>query len=101
MNKQRKPLFDLGQCVATPGALETLGNEGLSPTDLLGKHVVGEWGDVCEEDAEANEQALRDGSRIFSVYVLPKTDEKVWVITEATDDSGRRRSTAILRPDEY
>jgi len=92
----RKPLFTLGQTVATPGALATLEEAEQTPSDLLCRHVVGDWGDVCEEDAEANNIALKDGSRIFSVYILPATDEKVWVITEAD-----RSSTCILLPDEY
>ena len=56
---------------------------------------------MCEEDKQANEQALQDGSRIFSAYVLKTTGEKVWVITEAIDDQGRRAATTILLPEEY
>ena len=42
-----------------------------------------------------NEQALKDGARIFSVYRTSK-GVKGWVITEAD-----RASTCILLPDEY
>ena len=95
MNDTRKPLFGLGQCVGTPGALESLEQSGQSPSEFLDRHVRGDWGDVCEEDAEANNLALKDGSRIFSVYHT-KLGEKIWCITEAD-----RSSTCILLPSEY
>lgn len=95
MIADRKPLFPLGQCVATPGALEALQQAGQSPSEFLDRHVRGDWGDVCEEDAEANELALKDGSRIFSVYQT-QDGTKLWCITEAD-----RSSTCILLPEEY
>jgi len=32
------------------------------------RHVAGDCGDVCDEDRVANEMALRQGDRLFSVY---------------------------------
>ena len=42
-----------------------------------------------------NEEALKAGARIFSVYRL-SDGAKVWIITEAD-----RSSTCILLPEEY
>lgn len=95
-----KPLFDLGQTVATPGALAALEEAQVSPGSLICRHVIGDWGCVCNDDKRANDEALKDGSRILSAYVLP-TKVKVWVITEAKDDQGRRSATTLLLPDEY
>lgn len=100
MTNTRKPLFTLGQVVATPGALEQLAKAQVAPSDLLDRHVHGDYGQLCPEDVEANEQALRDGSRLLSSYRLP-TGVKVWVITEAADDHGQRAATTLLLPDEY
>ena len=88
-------LFSLGQCVATPGALAALEEAGQTPADFLARHQSGDWGNIHPDDNGANEQALRDGARIFSVYVTTK-GAKLWVITEAD-----RASTCILLPDEY
>jgi len=90
-----RPLFSLGQCVATPGALAAMEEAGQSPADFLGRHVHGDWGQVHPADKGMNEQALKDDARIFSVYHTCK-GVKVWVITEAD-----RASTCILLPDEY
>jgi hypothetical protein len=95
MVAERNPLFPLGQIVATPGALEALEQAGQTPMEFLTRHVRGDWGDVCEEDAEANEQSLKDGSRILSSY-RTKLGEKLWIITEAD-----RSSSCLLRPNEY
>jgi hypothetical protein len=56
----------MGQCVATPVALEALQAAGVSPLDLLSRHVQGDWGDLSQDDLEGNNQALVDGSRLLS-----------------------------------
>ena len=43
----------------------------------------------------ANDEAVRDGSRLLSAYPTPAGD-RLWVITEAD-----RSSTCVLTPDEY
>lgn len=106
--------FQLGQCVATPGALALLEKTGFSAAFLINRHLHGDWGDVCKEDAELNEMALCDGSRVMSVYrvvspeklkATPRSKRSelhtVWVITDAADDDGIRRCTTALRPEDY
>ena len=53
-----------------------------------------------DNDQAALLEALKDGSRIFSTYKTRK-GVKLWVITEAEDDSGVRCATTILLPEEY
>lgn len=97
MVAQSKPLFNLGQCVATPDALAALEEADESAMPLLMKHQAGEWGEaLCDEDKELNDEAVKDGSRILSAYILKKTGQKVWVITEAD-----RSSTCVLLPENY
>ena len=91
--------FSLGRVLATPGALDLLGDHEVNPASLLLRHQSGDWGDVCSEDAEFNRQATQDGSRILSSYAIG--DGKVWVITEGEDEEGRRAATTILLPEEY
>jgi len=100
MVTQNKPLFSLGQVVATPAALESIEKAGQAPSDFLDRHVRGDWGDVCQEDADANEQSLKDGSRLLSSY-RTKLNVKVWIISEASDDHGQRAATTLLLPEEY
>jgi hypothetical protein len=100
MIAKTKPRFPLGQVVATSGALEALEQAGQSAIEFLKRHAHGEWGDLCEEDRKANDDALIDGSRILSAYHT-SLREKIWVITEAANDSGNRVATTILLRSEY
>lgn len=107
--------FQLGQqCVATPGALALLEKTGFSAAFLINRHLHADWGDICKDDAELNERALKDGSRIMSVYRLVSPEKlkatprskrselyTVWVITDAAYDDGIRRCTTVLRPEDY
>ena len=95
-----RPRFTLGQTVATPAALKAIQQAGQSPAEFLDRHVRGDWGDLCDEDEQANEDALQDGSRILSAYHT-STGQKIWIITEAADEDDRREATTILLPDEY
>lgn len=90
-----KPLFNLGKVVSTPGALDALERAGTPAWELLAKHGRGDWGIVDDEDKQANDAAVSEGSRILSAYRV-NTGEKIWVITEAD-----RSSTCLLLPDEY
>jgi len=91
-----KPLFPLGQVVATPWALETLETLGVEPLDLINRHVAGDWSDMAKKDQQANAQAIKQGTRIFASYRLPPDETIIWIITEAD-----RSSTAILLPEDY
>jgi hypothetical protein len=95
MVAERKPLFNLGQVCATPGALAALEQAGQTPLEFIQQHVHGQWGLVCEEDRQANEDALRNNERLLSVY---KTNlgVKLYVITEWD-----RSVTTLLCASEY
>lgn len=93
---ERKQLFPLGQVVATPDALAALEEADESATPLLQRHQHGDWGNLCDEDRQLNDEAVKDGSRILSSYVLEATGQKFWIITEAD-----RSSTTILLPENY
>ena len=62
---ERKPLFDLGQLVATPGALAALEKSGQSPMDFISRHVTGDWGEIPEEDMKENQFNLEKGFRLL------------------------------------
>jgi hypothetical protein len=93
------PCFSLGRIVATPGALDALNELNYPPLALINRHRRGDWGDLDDEDVQANNDALMDGSRLLSVYVIQ--DTKFCIITEAMDDQGDRAATTILLPSEY
>jgi pilus assembly protein CpaF len=62
---ERKPLFDLGQLVATPGALAALEKTGQNAMEFLSRHVTGE---LPQEDQNENQLSLAKGFRLLSSY---------------------------------
>jgi hypothetical protein len=86
-------VFRLGRLMATPNALRSLSQDDIQTA--IRRHQAGDWGDVSHEDWEANDRALTQGSRIFSVYHAVN-GTKFWVITEAD-----RSVTTILLPADY
>lgn len=93
--RPNNPRFPVGQTVATPGAVAAIEEAGQTPDIFIRRHQGGDWGDVYEDDAEANELALKDGSRLFSVYHTAKK-VKLYCITEAD-----RSATTLLLPEDY
>ncbi len=96
----RTPLFKAGRLLATPGCLEAVAEAGENLWTFFARHLAADWGVVNADDAEANNQSLKDGSRILSAYLL-RTGEKIWIITEAEDDQGNRAATTAILPSEY
>lgn len=95
MSAKKSPiaLFRLGRIVATPNALAKLQQPDI--LRALQRHQAGDWGDVDNDDREANNRALAESTRLFSVY-HSTTRVKFWVITEAD-----RSVTTILMPEDY
>jgi len=85
--------FALGRLVATANALAQIPADDMLAA--LARHASGDWGDVCPEDWQANEHALRCGSRLLSVFHT-EGGTKFWIITEAD-----RSVTTVLMPEDY
>ena len=91
----KQPAFELGQIVATPGALAALKKAGQQPGEFLTRHVHREWGELDDEDRRENEYSLEHGFRLLSAYKTNAGD-RLWIITESD-----RSATTILLPEEY
>ena len=84
--------FPLGQVVITPTALEKLNSDDI--LNALNRHIVGDWGELDDEDRQTNDAALQAGDRLLSAY--RSGDTKFWSITEST-----REVTTVLLPEDY
>jgi hypothetical protein len=87
--------------VATPRAIAACSPQHL--TRCLQRHSRGDWGNVCAEEKELNDQGLVEGERGLSAYAIDESkpakgygDNYLWIITERD-----RSVTTFLLPDEY
>ena len=97
MTKQEtmtKNKFPLGQVVATPAAVAMLERNNVEPSTLLDLHAGLHSPELCEEDQQANREAVECGDRVVSSYTVAGT--KLFVITEWD-----RSVTTVLLADEY
>lgn len=105
-----EPLFDPGRVVASPSAIELMKQAGVDPSDLLDRHVSGDFGEVgvmgagclIEDGTEHSDglalnslAVISNDDRILSVYLL-SNDERVYIETAAD-----RSHTTIYLPEEY
>ena len=84
--------FPLGQLAITSNACLRLATEEVMTA--LRRHASGDWGDLCPEDALANDSALQQGDRLLSAY--GQGQQRFWIITEAD-----RSVTTVLLPGDY
>jgi len=93
MNAYPIAKFRLGKIVSTPNALSQLTQGDI----LMGiqRHQAGDWGDADQHDREANDLALIERTRLWSVYHTTR-GVKFQVITEAD-----RSVTTLMLPEDY
>ncbi len=89
-----EPKFEIGKTYATAAVVAWAERHGIDLTRFLRRHHCGDWGSLDEEDKQANQDALTDGGRIFSSYLIE--GEKIYLITESN-----RSHTTILFSSEY
>ena len=85
--------FRTGDVYITVNALAKIGFE--EAYKALARHISGDWGKLCDADRKANEAALKDGSRLLSIY-WTASDVKFYIITESD-----RSYTTVLLPEDY
>jgi hypothetical protein len=89
----RVPRFDLGPLCITPKAAKAI--PAREVLQALARHASGDWGLLNPHDRQQNEDALRHGNRLVSIY-RSSTGQRFYVITEASRDF-----TTVLLPEDY
>ena len=85
--------FHPGRLMITRNAKDVLPH--MEVNAAIKRHLNGDWGDVCPSDWQLNEDALKHGDRLLSVYHT-HDDVKFWIITESD-----RSATTVLLPSDY
>lgn len=90
--------FKLGKVVMTRGICNCIGNDENFGKEILKaflRYKKCDWGEMCQEDKDMNNEAIRNGNdRILAAYETSKG--KIYIITEWD-----RSITTILFAHEY
>lgn len=89
--------MEYGRIVATRGIANEAENSPVFAQEIaaaFNRYQQKDWGDLCQEDKELNDQAIQSEGRILAAYQTSKG--KIWIITERD-----RSATTILFPEEY
>ena len=89
--------MELGKIYATKGVADCAKQSPLFSMELaaiFSRYCGGDWGELCQEDREQNDQAVIYGERVLASYET--SAGKVWIITEWD-----RSATTFLFPSEY
>ena len=96
---KRIMLFQIGSVVTTNGVYEKCESDAKFHEFVrksFSRHINGDWGDLCDEDKEMNNLAVKNGDdRILSRYDYDE-DHVIYIITEWD-----RSVTTILFTYEY
>ncbi len=78
-------LVPLGVVTVTPSALREFYRSDSGLLGLLDWHRAGKWGGAVKEYGSMNDQALRDGGTVISIYEIgPKTQVIVRTTIQAS-----------------
>jgi len=83
----------LGKMTLTKAAMNVLDKRDMM--EAIGRHYVGDWGDLAPEDQQVNEEAVRSGGGLLSAY-RDRNGTRFFIITEAD-----RSATTVLLPEDY
>ena len=90
--------YSLGKVVMTNGISSKMAESKKFSDEIMNcfkKYMVCDWDDMCNEDKEMNDNALRTGTaRVLASY--DTSEGKVYIITEQN-----RSYTTILFANEY
>ena len=91
------PRFQLGKLVMTSGIQNIISEKPSYQYELvnyLNRYMNEDWGDLCDDDKQMNEDAINNDERILASYITSRGG--IYIITERD-----RSYTTILLKNEY
>lgn len=72
-------------------------------TDCLHRFSNNDWGDICEEDKQANDLSWKESKNVLASYTAyPDADfDKIWITSGKAIEGSEDVVVTVLFPDEY
>ena len=100
-DKQIHPVENMVMTRAVSAWIVMAGTTGSDfVSECLRKHMGGDWGLSCEEDAAANDERLPQGGMLMSAWVYdgPGPKKDLWVISDPAHEPGGAQNVTALVP---
>lgn len=95
--------FNLGKVVCTATLNNAMSENKQFASEVrsaLQRYVVKDWGDLCEEDKQTNEDALQYPDDLYILAVYKTCKGKIYIITNRISEEAGDNATTICFPDE-
>lgn len=95
--------FNLGHLVATRGINEEIINNkrfAIEVSICLKRYCVKDWGNISNEDKQANEDSLNNQDDIYILAAYDTCKGRIWIITNRATETKGDNVTTICFPDE-
>lgn len=95
--------FNMGKIVATSGIHEAMKGSGYFAAEVnlsLQRYAVKDWGNLSEEDKQANEEALSNLDDLYLLAAYETSMGKIWITTNRISEDAGDNATTVLFPDE-
>lgn len=95
--------FNLGNLVVTNGIHEAMKESKRFTLEIgvdLQRYSVKDWGILCEEDKQINDEALKNPEDLYILAAYQTCKGKVHIITNRISENPGDNATTICFPDE-
>ena len=95
--------FNLGKVVCTATLNNAMSENKQFASEVMSalqKYCNKDWGDLCEEDKQINDDALQYPEDLYLLAAYKTCKGKIYIITERISEYAGNNATTICFPDE-
>ena len=99
----RSDFFNIGRVVVTWSINDYMSKESKFAAEIvsaLHRYAQKDWGNLDEEDRQANEEALKYPDDLYLMGAYDTSKGKIWIITNNISEIPGDTATTICFPDE-
>ena len=95
--------FNLGKVVCTATLNNAMSENKQFASEVMSalqKYCNKDWGDLCEEDKQINDDALQYPEDLYLLAAYQTCKGKIYIITERISENAGDNATTLCFPDE-